>query len=47
MLRRLNVFVDPQHLKRLAVIAKKKGLKVAQLVRLSISEYLERNEDKK
>lgn len=47
MLRRLNIFMDAQHLKRLAAIAKKKGLKTAQLVRLAISEYLERNEGQK
>lgn len=44
MLKRLNVFVDPAHIKRLSILAKRKGLKTAQLIRLAISEYLERNE---
>ena len=30
-------------MKKLAVLAKSKGLKTAQLARLAIAEYLERN----
>jgi hypothetical protein len=45
-LRRLNVFVDIAHMKRLSALAKTKGLKPSQLVRLAIAEYLERNEKK-
>jgi len=43
-MRKLNVYVDPKHMKQLAAIGKTKGLKVAQLVRLAIAEFVERNQ---
>ena len=42
MLRKLNIWVDATHMKKLTMLAKSKGLKTAQLVRLAIAEYLER-----
>ncbi len=46
MLKRVNVFLDTEHSKKLASIGKKKGLKVAQLVLLAIAEYIAREAGK-
>jgi len=43
-MKRYNVFLDEQQIKKLAKIAKKKSLKTAQMIRLAISEFIERNE---
>jgi hypothetical protein len=43
MLRKLNIWVNAAHMKTLAALAQKRGLKTAQLVRFAIAEYLERN----
>jgi hypothetical protein len=40
MLKRTCVYMDKQQLKLLERIGKKKGLKLAQMIRLAISEYL-------
>lgn len=40
MLKRTCVYLDTQQLKLLEKIGKKKGLKLAQMIRLSIAEYL-------
>lgn len=41
-----NFWISQADMKRLAALAKQKQLKVAQLVRWAISEYLARNEEK-
>ena len=46
LMKRTNFFVAPEHMKELEEVARRKGLKVAQLVRLAISEYLDRERDK-
>lgn len=43
MLKKLNIWVDVAHMRKLTALARIKGLKAAQLVRLAIAEYLERN----
>jgi hypothetical protein len=47
MLRRTNVFLQSDHIERLAVIGKSRGLKTAQLIRIAIAEYLRRETRKK
>jgi hypothetical protein len=48
MLRKLNIWVDEQNQRRLEVIGKKKGgLKPAQLVRVAIQEYIDRESETK
>jgi hypothetical protein len=42
-MKRLCLYVHEPHMKQIERIAKSKGLKSAQLVRLAIAEYLERN----
>jgi hypothetical protein len=42
MLKKLTVWVNPQHMKQLKALADKKELKTAQLVRFAIKEYLEK-----
>jgi hypothetical protein len=44
MLKRICVYMDKQQLKLLERIGKKKGLKLAQMIRLAISEYLAHQE---
>jgi len=47
MLTRHNVFLDSKDLKVLATIGQAKGgLKVAQMIRLAIAEYIKREERK-
>jgi hypothetical protein len=47
MLKRTNVYLDEQSLKSLAKIGKVKGdLKVAQLIRLAIAEFIQREAKK-
>lgn len=42
-LRRTSVFLDDSNLRALAAIGKKKGeLKMAQLIRVAIQEYIDR-----
>jgi hypothetical protein len=41
-LKRYNVFLDTQSLKALAKIGESKGLKVAQVIRVAIAEYISR-----
>jgi metal-responsive CopG/Arc/MetJ family transcriptional regulator len=44
MLTRTSIWLDTKSLRALEALAKKKGaLKPAQLIRLAIQEYLERN----
>lgn len=48
MLKRTNIFLDTENLKMLAKIGKTKGgLKVAQLIRLAVAEFVERETKKK
>jgi hypothetical protein len=42
MLKRVSIFLDTDHGKKLAAIGKRKGLKVSQLIRLAISEFIAR-----
>jgi predicted transcriptional regulator len=42
MLRKLTVWVDVAHMKKLAAIGKRKGLKPSQMLRMAIAEYVER-----
>jgi len=42
MLRQTTVWLHTEHMRRLDVLAKNRGLKASQLVRLAIREYLER-----
>lgn len=42
-MKRLCLYVHEPHMKKLAVIATRKGLKPAQLVRLAIAEYIEKD----
>lgn len=44
MLRKLTVWVNPDHMKQLDKLAAKMELKTAQLVRLAIKEYLEKHQ---
>ncbi len=46
MMRRLNIWLDTKDLKRLASVAKNStpGTKVSMLIRMAISEFLERRE---
>jgi len=46
MLKRVSIFLDTDHSKKLATIAKRKGLKVSQLIRLAISEFIAREAGK-
>jgi len=41
-MQRTNVYLDERRLKQLEAIGKEKGLKVAQLIRLAIAEYCNR-----
>jgi metal-responsive CopG/Arc/MetJ family transcriptional regulator len=46
-MKRTNVFLDEKNLKRLERIGKAKGgLKVAQVIRIAIQEYVDREEGK-
>jgi metal-responsive CopG/Arc/MetJ family transcriptional regulator len=46
-MKRTNVFLDEKNLKRLERIGKTKGgLKVAQVIRIAIQEYIDREEGK-
>ena len=49
MLKRITVWLDAQHLKKLAAIAKKEtpGTKVSMLIRQAIAEFIERKEKEK
>jgi len=49
MLRKISIYLDSSHLRRLAAVAKKMtpGTKTAMLIRQAISEFLERNEKEK
>jgi len=42
MLKITTIYLDADHMKRLARLGTAKGLKPSQLVRLAIAEYLER-----
>jgi len=47
-MKRTNVFLDEKNLKHLERIGKAKGgLKVAQLIRVAIQEYIDREARKK
>jgi hypothetical protein len=41
-LKRTNVFMSTGDLRTLEKIGKRKGLKLAQMIRLAISEYIKR-----
>jgi len=41
-MKRTNIYLDPAQLKILKRIGKPKGLKVAQVIRLAISHYIEK-----
>jgi hypothetical protein len=40
-MKRICLYIDADHLKQLTKIGKKKGLKVAQMIRLAMGEYVE------
>ena len=42
MLKQTTIFLHSDHMKRLGVLAKARGLKNAQMVRLAIVEFLDR-----
>ncbi len=42
MIRRTTIYLNSQHMKQLAALGASRGLKPAQLVRISIAEYLRR-----
>lgn len=47
MLKRHSVWIDTEELKRLERIGKEKGdLKVAQMIRVAIHDYIKREEKK-
>jgi hypothetical protein len=43
MLKRVCVYLDKEALEPLQKIGQKKGLKLAQMIRLAISDYVERS----
>jgi uridine phosphorylase len=43
-LKRTNIYLDEDYTAALEVLGKRKGLKVAQMLRLIISEYVEREQ---
>jgi metal-responsive CopG/Arc/MetJ family transcriptional regulator len=46
-MKRTSIFLDEKNLKRLKRIGKAKGgLKVAQVIRIAIQEYIDREEGK-
>jgi hypothetical protein len=46
-MKRSSLYLDPKDMRKLEAIGKKKGgLKSAQLVRLAIAEFIEREESK-
>jgi len=49
MLRRVNIYLDSRHWKKLGEIAKRMtpGTKVSMLIRQAIAEFIERNEKEK
>ena len=42
-LKRYNIFLPINHMEQLDIIAKERGLKMADMVRQSIREFLEKN----
>jgi predicted transcriptional regulator len=46
MLRVTTIFLDTEHMKQLGTLAKAQGLKTAQLVRVAIAEYIQRERRK-
>jgi len=42
VLKKLTTWVDTADMKKLAALTKKKRLKVSQLIRIAIAEYIER-----
>ena len=46
MLKRYDVYLDQNALKALARIGKTKGLKLAQMIRLALAEYIEGEKSK-
>ena len=42
-LKRYSIYIPVKHMETLEMIAKERGLKKADMVRLSIREFLERN----
>jgi len=49
MLRRVNIYLDSRHWKKLSEMAKgmTPGTKVSMLIRQAIAEFVERNEKQK
>lgn len=43
MLRPTTMFMNDAHMKKMRVLAESRGLKMAQIVRIAIAEYLRRN----
>lgn len=41
MMRRTNIFLHAGHMKKIDALAKSRGLKAAQLVRIAIAEFLQ------
>jgi len=46
MLKRYNVFLDTKTVKELAAIGRPLGLKVAQVIRLALAEYVQAKKGK-
>ena len=40
MLKRTNVYLDPKTLKQLEAIGRPAGLKIAQVIRMALAEYI-------
>ena len=47
MMRRTNIYLNPDHMKQLAALGKSRGLKPAHMTRIAIEEYLRRESRKK
>jgi len=45
-MRMISLWFDDKHLGELKRLAKKKGLKFSQLIRLAVSEYIDRERKK-
>jgi hypothetical protein len=47
MMKRTNIYLEPAQLKVLKRIGKPKGLKVAQVIRMAIGQFIEREVGRK
>ncbi len=47
MLKRYNIFLDTKTLKGLRTIGKSMGLKLAQVIRMALAEFVQRRKEEK